>query len=515
MTNNHLTRRDFLKALGVSSLALSGLLGLSQVSAERDPANQKLPNILILVFDTLSAQDLSLYGFPRQTTPNLVQAAKHATVYHRHYSGGNFTTPGTASLFTGVYPWTHRAINLQGQTTDQFANNNIFSLLPKEYHRFAYTHNTLAYILLDQFHSHIGELLKISDLALYSDLWVDRLPISDFTTALEAELLLLKNDFSVNGSLFLSKVDDSLRMRQSLRLNQTYRKEFPRGLPNCRTGEQPGALCFTLEETFDWLQKKIEAQTQPFFGYIHVLPPHAPYNPRQDFIGRFNGGWEPPVKPVHFFGENNRSKTLSRLRRQFDETIAYTDSEFGRLMNFLEQNQFLQNTCLVVTSDHGEMLERGVSGHNNPLLYEPIIHIPLVIFYPGQDKPQDIYSPTSAVDLLPTLLQLAGANLPGGLEGQVLPGYFLNKSNEDQTVYTVEAKSSPKQGPLKKATFALIQEQYKLIYSTGYPGYEEIYELYDLWNDPEEINNIFSPTVAVAKDLKDQLKAQLAQFRSR
>ena len=113
--------------------------------------------------------------------------------------------------------------------------------------------------------------------------------------------MLLKNDFSINSSLFLSKLDESQRLRQSVQLNQTYQQEFPRGLPNCRTGEQPGALCFTLESTIDWLQNKIKEQTQPFFGYVHVLPPHAPYNTRKEFVGRFNGGWEPFAKPAHFF----------------------------------------------------------------------------------------------------------------------------------------------------------------------------------------------------------------------
>ncbi len=514
MKKHQLSRRDFLKALGVSSLALSGLARSDLVAFGNNQGAPTPPNILVLVFDALSARDASLYGFPRQTTPNLERAAKRATVYQRHYAAGNFTTSGTASLLTGVYPWTHRAINLQGQTIDKFTDNNIFSLLPKDYHSFAYTHNTLAYILLYQFRAHIDELLKVSDLALYSDLLVDKMPIADFTTALEAELLLLKNDFSINSSLYLSKLDESQRLRQSVRLNQLYHQEFPRGLPNCRTGEQPGALCFTLEATIDWLQNKIKEQTTPFFGYVHVLPPHAPYNPPAEFVGRFNGGWEPQAKPAHFFGESGKTKNLGRQRHQYDETIAYVDAELDRLLNFMDQNQFLQNSCLVITTDHGEMLERGISGHNTPVLFEPIIHIPLVIFYPGQVKRQDIYSPTSAVDVVPTLLQLAGANTPGGLEGQVLPGYLLNDIAANRDIYTVEAKSSSKQGPLKKATFALIQEQYKLVYYSGYPGYDETYELYDLQADPEELNNLYSPTNAIAKNLQAKLMAQLAQFRS-
>jgi arylsulfatase A-like enzyme len=147
------------------------------------------------------------------------------------------------------------------------------------------------------------------------------------------------------------------------------------------------------------------------------------------------------------------------------------------------------------------------------VLFEPIIHIPLIIFYPGQTTRQDIDIPTSAVDVLPTLLQLGGVQSPRGLEGTTLPGFSPSESTQNRNVYTIEAKSSPKHGPLKKATFALVQEQYKLVYYSGYPGYDEIYELYDLQADPEEMNNLYSPVTAISKSLQEQLAAQLAQLR--
>ncbi|MDH5646998.1 MAG: sulfatase-like hydrolase/transferase, partial [Candidatus Heimdallarchaeota archaeon] len=85
-------------------------------------------NILIIVFDTLSAENISLYGYARETMPNLSRIADRATVYHQHYAGGPFTTPGTASLLTGTYPWTHRAFGIQGKVIDKFIDKNIFSL---------------------------------------------------------------------------------------------------------------------------------------------------------------------------------------------------------------------------------------------------------------------------------------------------------------------------------------------------------------------------------------------------
>ncbi|UCG22784.1 MAG: sulfatase-like hydrolase/transferase, partial [Chloroflexota bacterium] len=91
------SRRDFLKLLP--------LLPLMKVSWPHIlPEERQLqqspsgPNILVLVFDTLSASHMSLFGYDRQTTPNLARFAERATVFHRHQAAGNFTTPGTASI---------------------------------------------------------------------------------------------------------------------------------------------------------------------------------------------------------------------------------------------------------------------------------------------------------------------------------------------------------------------------------------------------------------------------------
>ncbi len=68
--------------------------------------------MVVIVFDAFSAYNISLYGYQRETTPNIARWAERAVVYHNHNAGGNFTIPGTASLLTGTYPWTHRAFGL-------------------------------------------------------------------------------------------------------------------------------------------------------------------------------------------------------------------------------------------------------------------------------------------------------------------------------------------------------------------------------------------------------------------
>ena len=92
-------RRDFLKLAGMLPL------GLAAPQLDRSLGLQSdKKNVIIIVFDAFSAYNISLYGYGRETTPNITRLAERATVYHNHYAGSNFTTPGTASLLTGTYP---------------------------------------------------------------------------------------------------------------------------------------------------------------------------------------------------------------------------------------------------------------------------------------------------------------------------------------------------------------------------------------------------------------------------
>src|SRR5512144_1796135 len=98
-------RRDFLKLAGMLPVSLAAPRWTRRLPEVGAPGN-----VIVVVFDAWTAFNVSLYGYPRQTMPNLERLAQRAIVYHDHYAGGNFTTPGTASLLTGTYPWSHRAI---------------------------------------------------------------------------------------------------------------------------------------------------------------------------------------------------------------------------------------------------------------------------------------------------------------------------------------------------------------------------------------------------------------------
>ena len=123
-------RRRVLKMLLMSSVAALLRGHAYDASAHRaSQGNTHEPNVLIFLFDALSARHMSLYGYVRETTSNLARFANRATVYHAHRSAGNFTTPSTASLWTGTYPWRHRAFNQGGLVASEYVQQNLLQLV--------------------------------------------------------------------------------------------------------------------------------------------------------------------------------------------------------------------------------------------------------------------------------------------------------------------------------------------------------------------------------------------------
>ncbi|MDH5606632.1 MAG: sulfatase-like hydrolase/transferase [Anaerolineae bacterium] len=506
-----ISRRDFLKLGGLSSLSLSQPnFSWLPTMIDRDINKQ---NILIIVFDTLSAENISLYGYARETMPNLSRIADRATVYHQHYAGGPFTTPGTASLLTGTYPWTHRAFGIQGKVIDKFIDKNIFSLF-SDYYRFAYSHNPVANTLLRQFSGSIEEYLKMENLFLNEKNYVSQFFENDFDTAWFAQRQIFNNTTNYGNSLFLPELLKPLIERKySLeQIKQKYEEKFPRGIPNMDNDN-----LFVIEDAVDWMSHNLVKFMQPYLAYFHFYPPHAPYNTRIEFVDKFMGdGWEPVSKPKHFFGRFN-PETHSHTRRIYDEFILYVDAEFGRLFKTLESRGILENTWVIFTSDHGELNERGIQGHVREPLFQGVVRIPLLIIEPGQTKRKDVYTNTSCVDLIPTLLHITGKTKPDWMEGEILPPYRGENINDDRSIYILQARSNRKTKPLTVATATMIKGDYKISKYFGYNKLIEkrngnpLVELFDKQNDPEEINNLVNQEKDIAREMLNNLEEKLAE----
>ncbi len=513
MASHSVSRRDFLKLLAMLSVLPLSRFDLNswQAATASSPASERVfPNILIVLFDTLSARHMSLYGYQRETTPNLARFAERATVYQRNYSTGNFTTASTASLLTGAYPWSHRAFHFVGMPTRRYSDANIFAEFDNHYHTDIYTHNLFAMMLLQRMRAHINGFRPTGDLTLFGRLFSEWFTGENFAISTWSESLIRGfNHSQPPSSLFFSILDKKRSFNELKRNTLQYLDRYPEGIAN-----NFNAQFFLLEDSIDWISRHVSEMPQPYLGYYHLWPPHEPYTTRAEFIGRFNDGWTPLKKPTHMFSDGSTREYLVEQRQKYDEYLAFADAEFGRLYAQLQRQGALENTYLIVTSDHGEMFERGIFGHDNRTLYEALIHVPLLIAAPGQRQRQDVFSLTSGIDLLPTLLYLVGEPVPPWCEGQVLPP-FGGDDAPDRTIFAMEAKENPKLGPLSKATVALLRGNYKLVHYFGYKEHPDAYELYDLLTDPEELDDLYPTHNKLASNLTAQLSAKLAEVNQR
>jgi arylsulfatase A-like enzyme len=331
-------------------------------------------------------------------------------------------------------------------------------------------------------------------------------PAGDVRIADRALEDLLLPTFGLPGSLFFAlayRIKDLHRETSGL---EDFDALYPRGIPALNAYN----ASFLVEDVVRGMTSRLAEARQPFLAYLHFYPPHDPYRARREFVDVFRDGWKPATKTEHLFSQGHSQEHLNEQRARYDEYIAHTDAEFGRMVGSLDGDGLLDNSYVIFTSDHGELFERGVRGHSTPLLYEPVIRVPLLVSAPGQSQRRDVHVPTSCVDLLPTLLHLTDQSVPDWCEGQLLPELGGDR-DPDRVVFSVEAKENAMNRPLTRATVAMIRGTYKLIHYIGYQGYQDEYELYDLENDPEELEDLYSPTNPVAADMQTALRAKLQE----
>ncbi len=168
----------------------------------------------------------------------------------------------------------------------------------------------------------------------------------------------------------------------------------------------------TTDAVLEWLDSH---HRRRFFVWVHYFDPHSPYTPPKRFR-------RPDDEPIDLSGKTlpPMLRTVEQLRaaiRGYRGNVVYTDSEFGRLIAKLRELGRLDETAVIVTSDHGEGLgDHGVLDHGQNL-YDELVRVPLLIRAPGIRGGRRLNGPAQLEDLMPTTLALAGVPVPEGLDG--------------------------------------------------------------------------------------------------
>jgi len=140
----------------------------------------------------------------------------------------------------------------------------------------------------------------------------------------------------------------------------------------------------------------------------------------------------------------------------------------------------------------------------------------LLIFEPGRTARVDIRANTSAVDLLPTLLHVTGGTAADWTEGDVLPPFRQSDQEMERSIFAVQAKDNGSDLALTKFTVTSIRDNYKLMYFAGYKeldGQERV-ELYDLDQDPGELNDLYASESTVGKLMLEEIKTKLLEINA-
>ncbi len=380
--NPKLSRRDILKLMALAPAALAARPLVKLLNPRADATT---PHVLIFVFDAWTAANMKLHGYPRDTMPNLTRFAGRCHVYHNHYSNGSFTVPGTASLLTGLHPWNHRAVQLTaGGVTPAHKEHNLFSALAGSHSTMGYAQNPYADIFLYQFEKYLDNYVPEGQFNLERRM-ASSLPLfkNDNQMAFASfENNIIRNGKGSSGSLYLGMISRLAGLANYQDLRRAYLGEYPAGLPIA-------SGVFSLDNLTDGMIDTIRGFEAPTAAYFHVYPPHEPYAPKKEFIDLFADDWMPVEKPTHPLSRARHPLDeilINRLR--YDQYLAAWDAQFARVIEYLESSGLLEKSIVVLTSDHGEVFERGEIGHNTFVFSSPVVQVPLLISLPGQTGAQ-------------------------------------------------------------------------------------------------------------------------------
>lgn len=257
-----------------------------------------------------------------------------------------------------------------------------------------------------------------------------------------------------------------------------------------------------------------QLRSERFFLYVHAVDPHSPYDPpagsRHRFTKRDYAGTIDPEKTI---ARLLAQKTLSpedfnHVVGLYDEDIRYQDESFGRLLGAMREKGLLDNTIIVVVSDHGdEFLEHGRWEHGDRL-YEHQLHVPFVIHGPGIE-PQTIETPTSLIDVMPTVLARVGIAAPNTSEGRdAAPRANATETSSGSPVYAEETKATFRLQSLRQGPWKIIRT---IGQTRSGDEKEPVDQLYHLERDPREQIDLAS----VETEKLTEMQGELDQIRER
>jgi arylsulfatase A-like enzyme len=437
------------------------------------------PNVLFVVWDTSRADRMSVHGYEKPTTPFLDEWAQGGRVFDDCIAVGSSTVPSHAGMFTGKLPSEHGANNSYPHLHNRHVTlAELFHVAG--YRTYSFTENP-----------HLGtEKNFVQGFDISEHPWDD--------DHKEAAFEILRN--KINPKDKSSTLAD--KILEAERRAKEHGAEVDRTLG-------PWALKAAGElaesSLVEWLDDG--DPDQPFFAFLNYMEAHRPFIPPEEYRRKFMTGDQVVQSYVadrswttmwsYTMGMHDYSpEDLEVMALTYDACIYELDQLFKGLIESLEERGYLDNTIVVLTGDHGEHLGEHHMLDHQYSLYQGLVHVPMILWYPPEVAPGRIDQPVQNYDVYPTLLSLAGLSAPAGLKSRAIS--LLDPDSSRQRV--AEYPSPFQQGisavlgrykdgfdPTRydRTLRALYDGDKKFIW-----GSDDRHELYDLALDPDETTDL-------------------------
>ncbi|MEQ1569171.1 MAG: sulfatase [Myxococcota bacterium] len=459
--------------------------GLALAWQWRGPAR---PNVLIVLWDTARADRMSVYGYPKPTTPRLEAFAAEGVVYENATAPGMWTLASHASMFTGLYETSHGA--------------------------------KPAYRWLDDRYTTLAETLRGSG---YDTFMFSSNLIASPMTHLDQGFDTVHTSFPRDGTPNGRYQKDARQATRRKVLPNDASTELSPAFAGSKTDLWEKAVFkdaapVAHQALIDWLDERPD--DKPFLAYLNLMEAHTPRFPSLSARERVSDAatiatalrTDTSLFAANEFITGNREYTpeeLEAIGATYDATLVDLDDATGDLIDDLRARGVLDDTVVVVVADHGEGLGEHRRLEHRWSVYDALLHVPLIVRYPPAFAPARVRERVSTIDLYATLVDLAGATPPGAVFSTSLRG----RTTWDRHVFSQmldpfasqlesvhEAHPAADLREWAKTYCVVYEGMTKLIYAS-----DGAHELYDLAADPGELRNRYPEGAA-------PLEAALAAF---
>jgi arylsulfatase A-like enzyme len=485
------------------------------------------PNILLITTDQQRYDHLGLKGVRGIDTPHLDRLGQEGVHFDCAYTPSPICTPARVSLLRGQYPSVHGAYSI-GVTVDPFPRPTIADILREHAYRTA---------LYGKAHF-VARKYEAAHVAGEPD------PAADFFREFEGPYLGFDHVRVSTGHTTNANPDMHYRVWL-----EEHGVDYSQWFPDVHGRHDHSATgpwnipaeyhdtTWVAENTIEWISKHSQNPEEPWFCWASFQDPHEPFvcpepwysQVREEELqlsegyreGEFDdkpafyrealkNNWRrfqeeggPGVPCISARGDDEAS-ALRALRATLG-MVAFIDDRVGAIMAALEQSGQADNTLVIFTSDHGELHGRHGLWHKGLAAYDDCQRVPLLVWGPGLVKKHGTTRAlANLVDLPRTMLNIAGAPVPLGMQGADLSPILRGEKQEVQSETFVELQATQK---IFQQT--MVTDRYKLVlYRDMDDG-----ELYDLQADPDQYVNLWNDPSAV--EIKLNLLQQYAQGQMR